>query len=141
MNIHGGGAEVGRRYRDRNDIGNFGVYLGNWGGHKTLEEVRDHILTDLISRGPASVIMACEVDEAFIAALRDPASEPAATWVPHAVPGELTPAVAGSGQGTNYADRNVNMAPWWVAATSPYATYQGHKHLVLDSNRVIVAAR
>lgn len=120
---HGGGAQpstyAGQRlvqapYSQREDVRGFGIYIGNWSGRRKQQIVNDHIAADLIVRNPAQVLLAQEVDERFIEALRHPAESQEAQTAPHAVVGQGTPAVAG--QGRNYNDRPVNMREWHVAA-------------------------
>ena len=84
VDTHGGGATGsgvfcdGRKviapYRSRDDIGHFGIYLGNWSGRRKLQVINDHIGADLIARNAAQVMMAQEVDQQFIDALRSPTS-------------------------------------------------------------------
>ena len=124
VDTHGGGAtgsgvwsdgrEVIAPYRSRGDIGHFGIYLGNWSGRRKLRVINDHIGADLIARNAAQVMMAQEVDQQFIEALRDPTSSPEAMSAPHVVVGQDTPTVVGFRQGRNYSERPVNLMPWFV---------------------------
>ena len=71
-------------YLQRDDIGSFGVYQGNWSGWRKEKEVRAHIFQDIVLRCPGNVLMAQEVDLEFIDLLRDPAKHAGgqARWVP-----------------------------------------------------------
>ena len=72
---------MGRRVwvpnRERDDIGAYGLYVGNWSGRRKHETMNLHIKADLIARSPAQVLMACEVDEAFTQELQNPTPIPA----------------------------------------------------------------
>ena len=124
IDTHGGGAtgsgvfcdgrEVIAPYRSRDDIGHFGLYLGNWSGRRKLQVINDHIGADLIARNAAQVMMAQEVDQQFIDALRSPTSSREAMSAPHVVVGQDTPTVVGFRQGRNYSERPVNLKPWFV---------------------------
>ena len=67
-----GGRVVQMPMRDRDDVGTWGMYCGNWGGHRKMAAARQHLFQDLISRNPAQVLVAQEVDPLFAQALSDP---------------------------------------------------------------------
>ena len=66
-----GGRVVHQPYDRRDDMGFFGIYMGNLSGHRRLKLVNDHIAADLIARNPAQVLIAQEVDPHFIECLRE----------------------------------------------------------------------
>ena len=59
---------------DTVETGEYGIYVGNWGGRRRLPAVRHHLVWDVIIKSPASVLMAQEADPEFAAALDDPAA-------------------------------------------------------------------
>ena len=66
----GGGVRSGSRhvqapYLERDDVGTFAIYIGNWSGHRREELTWNHIRADLIARNPAQVLLAQEVNMAF----------------------------------------------------------------------------
>ena len=67
---------MGRRVRvpnrERDDIGSYGLYVGNWSGRRKHETMSLHIKVDLIARSPAQVLLACEVDEASTKGIQNP---------------------------------------------------------------------
>ena len=108
-----GGRIVQQPYLDRDDVGAYGIYVGNWSGRRRLQYVNNHIAADLIARNPAQVLLAQEVDRRFIDTLQDPRHSEEARSAPMAVEGQSSSAVAGEAQ--NFADREVNLHPWVVA--------------------------
>ena len=123
--IRGGGAassgvfcgarEVLAPYLQRDDVGSVGVYIGNWSGRRRKQVINDHIAADLIARNAAQIMMAQEVDQQFIQALLDPSSSAEAQSAPARIEGQSSPTIVGKGQGSTYAERPVNLAPWYVA--------------------------
>ena len=105
------GRIVKEPYLDRDDIGSYGVYVGNWSGRRKLQVVNNHIAADLIARNPAQVLLAQEVDRTFIDHLLDPRSSSEVRSRPMKVGGRDSPAAAGN----YYEDRETNMHPWVVA--------------------------
>ena len=112
------GRLVQNPYLLREDVGSYGVYVGNWSGRRKLAVINDHIAADLIARNPAQILIAQEVDQQFIKALRDPESSKEAKSAPHWVEGQDTPTVVGDGKGRNYAERPQNLKQWHVAVGS-----------------------
>ena len=82
-----GGRVVQVPLRDREDSGTWGMYCGNWGGHRKLIAAQQHIFQDLIARNPAQVLAAQEVDPKFAQALSDPRGFLKANW--HTTSAEL----------------------------------------------------
>ena len=122
-----GGRRVKKPYVDRDDIGSYGIYVGNWSGRRKEKLVNDHIAADLVARNPAQILLAQEVDSQFVETLLDPWNSRACQSRPMEVDGQDSPAAAG--KGANYADREVNFEPWHVAVDPQ------------DDAGVIVAAR
>ena len=112
------GRMVQSPFLQRDDVGGYGVYIGNWSGKRRMAVINDHIAADLIARNPAQILIAQEVDQTFIKALRDPESSKEARSAPHPVAGEDTPTVVGDGKGRNYAERPQNLKQWHVAEGS-----------------------
>ena len=110
------GRMVHNPFRARDDVGGYGVYVGNWSGRRKLAVINDHIAADLIARNPAQILIAQEVDEKFIAALLDPESSSEARSAPHPVAGQNTPTVVGSSR--NYDERPQCLKKWHVAKGS-----------------------
>ena len=79
-----------------------------------MQSVNNYIAADVVARNPAQIIIAAEVDDQFIAVLKDPQQSTEANSTPLFV---TTPAAAGSA-GQSYQNRDVNIMPWHVAATS-----------------------
>ena len=131
--VYTGGRLVLMPYLEREDVGTYGIYVGNWSGRRKLQIVNDHLGADLIARNAAQVLIAQEVDPMFIAALRDPERSREAKSAPHPVAGEDTPTVVGDGQGRNYNERFVNLTPWHVAV--------GTEGTSSEASTLIVAAR
>ena len=129
--VFSGKREVKAPFQNRDDIRSYGIYLGNWSGRRNSQTVNDHIAADLVARNPAQVLMAQEVDAAFVDTLKAPAQSTEAKSAPFPVPSQAAPAVAGSGR--NYADRPVNLEPWHVAC--------GTEGTGSISSTLIVAAR
>ena len=127
------GRLVHNPFPERDDVGRYGVYIGNWSGRRKLAVINNHIAADLIARNPAQILIAQEVDQQFIKALRDPESSQEAKSEPHWVEGQDTPTVVGEGKGRNYAERPLNLKQWHVAAGS-----EGDGS---DASTLIVAAR
>ena len=67
-----GGRVVRVPCRERDDSGTFGLYCGNWGGHRKMVAAQQHLFQDLIGRNPAQVLAAQEVDPKFARALSHP---------------------------------------------------------------------
>ena len=67
-------------------------------------------------------MIAQEVDEQFIKALRDPESSKEAKSAPHVVKGQDTPTVVGEGKGRNYNERPRNLNQWHVIHESGVST-------------------
>ena len=127
------GREVVAPYLQRDDIGTFGVYVGNWSGRRKLTVINNHIAADLIVRNAAQVIVAQEVDDRFIAALLEPQLSREAMSAPHPVPEQPSPTVVGASGACDYADRPANLSPWCVASGA-----EGHGS---ESTTLIIAAR
>ena len=127
------GRMVQSPHAQRDDVGCYGVYVGNWSGRRKLAVINDHIGADLIARNPAQILIAQEVDPRFIAALRDPGSSSEAQSAPHWVEGQDTPTVVGDGKGRNYAERPRNLKQWHVA--------EGSEGDGSEASTLIVAAR
>ena len=109
--IRGAGGRLVRvPYRERLDIGMYGIYVGNWSGRRRLQEVNDHIAADVVARCPAQIILAQEVDGTFVETLRDPRQSAEARSRPMA--SVDAPAVAGRG---GLDDRKEDLQPWLVA--------------------------
>ena len=119
------GRRVQNPYKDREDIGSYGIYVGNWSGRRKKQVVNDHIAADLVARNPAQILLAQEVDPEFVETLLRPAESEAANSAPHPVSEEITPTVVGN----SFDQRYVNMTPWHVAV-------QGK-----DEGSLIIAAR
>ena len=131
--VRSGGRIVQEPYDERDDVGAYGIYVGNWSGRRRTEAVNNHLAADLIARNPAQVVIAQEVDHPFIDTMRDPANSVAALSKPQPVEGQGTPTVVGQGQGRNYDERPTNMTPWHVA----YDDTEDPR----PTNTLIVAAR
>ena len=127
------GRLVQHPYLQRDDVGSYGVYVGNWSGRRKLAVINDHIAADLIARNPAQILIAQEVDQQFIKALRDPESSKEAKSAPHVVKGQDTPTVVGEGKGRNYNERPRNLNQWHVAT--------GTEGDGSEASTLIVAAR
>ena len=112
--IHGGGGRLtvrcGKRevvapHEQRNDVGTYGIYVGNWGGklQRTNEWMGNHIARDVIACNPAGVLMASQVDHDFICSLRTP-------WMcPRACPEPVPMA--------RWEERETDPREWHVATT------------------------
>ena len=71
-----GNREVLEPFLERDDVGKYAVYQGNWGGHKSMVAVNEHILYDLVVNCKCQVVCAQEVDKQFIDKMHDPHSAP-----------------------------------------------------------------
>ena len=116
--VYSGGRRVQSPYSERQDVGGFGIYVGNWSGRRKMQLINDHLGADLIARNAAQILIAQEVDPKFIASLREPGSSREATSAPQKVAGQDTPAVVGYRQGRHFHERPVNLSPWHVAEAS-----------------------
>ena len=66
--VFSGGREVLMPYLARDDVGSFGIYVGNWSGRRKKQVVNDHIAADLIARNAAQIMIAQEVGPKFVEA-------------------------------------------------------------------------
>ena len=111
--VFSGGREVVMPYLARDDVGSFGIYVGNWSGRRRKQVVNDHIAADVIARNAAQIMLAQEVDAKFVEALLDPASSAEAQSAPQAIASQTSPTSVG--QSRNYVERPANLDPWTVA--------------------------
>ena len=68
----GRGREVLDPFLQRDDVGKYAVYQGNWGGRKRMEQVNNHLLYDIVVDCKCQVVCAQEVDVGFIEQMKDP---------------------------------------------------------------------
>ena len=66
------GRVVREPYLARDDVGSYGLYVGNWGGNSSITVIRHHIWRDLILRCPAQILVAQEVTGQFARLLQNP---------------------------------------------------------------------
>ena len=132
--VYSHGRVVHNPYSHRDDVGAYGIYVGNWSGRRKLQVVNNHIAADLVARNPAQVILAQEVDRDFVKTLGDPEGSKEATSAVHPVEGQTTPSVVGEGKGRNYGEREMDLRPWHVCA--PTEGQSG-----LSQSTLIIAAR
>ena len=111
--VFSGRREVISPYLSRDDVGSFGIYVGNWSGRRRRQVVNDHIAADLIARNAAQILIAQEVDPQFVAALLAPASSAEARSAPQPIASQTSPTSVGESR--NYHERPVNLTPWTVA--------------------------
>ena len=69
--------EVQEPFLERDDVGKYAVYQGNWGGHKKIVAVNESIRYDLVVNCKCQVVCAQEVDMQLIDKMHDPHSAPA----------------------------------------------------------------
>ena len=117
-------------FQDRTDVRCWAMYCGNWGGRRREQWLNEHIAADIVARCPAQVLIAQEVDEEFVRALKEPRSSREAQSTPR-------PAIhvrgVEQGKGVNYEERVMNLTPWHVAF--------GDEGEGSDSPSLLIAAR
>lgn len=62
--------QVHEEFRNRDDVGTFGVYQGNWGGNRQNARLHNHVRTDVALNAPTHIVTAQEVDPDFARSMR-----------------------------------------------------------------------
>ena len=118
-------------YKERQDVGSWGVYVANWGGRRKEQALNNHIASDLVARSPAQIVLAQEVDPQFIRTLEDPRASAEAMAQPCSTAQASSSAAAGKGK--LFEERAQDLTAWHVAA--------GNEGQGSDSKGLIIAAR
>ena len=50
--------KISEPYKDRQDVGRFGVYQATWSGRRKQALLRDHIFNDIVVKCPTNILCA-----------------------------------------------------------------------------------
>ena len=53
--------QIHEPFKNRDDVGSFGVYQGNWNGRRKEAWLREHIAEDVVLQCPANILCAQDV--------------------------------------------------------------------------------
>ena len=78
--------QIHEPFKNRDDVGSFGVYQGIWNGRRKEAWLREHIAEDVVLQCPANILCAQDVRWEFIGVLRGPARgyQKKPQWIPKA---------------------------------------------------------